>query len=227
MIRTLRLKADTLGARDADETAALVAATFLEGEPMARTLLEEARRKGERAERAFRSCFSAFVGETCAESAKGGVSIIVRDGGRIVGFSLNEIAAPDGGAPMPPPCVTPVFELLAGLQASYFSSRPAQAFHVFMIGAAPDLAGRGIASMAVRESVAVARVIGLGAAFTEATSGSQGLFAKLGFRTLSTAPYATSSAFVGMTAAEEQWLAEEAGRRPWPDAAALMELTLS
>ncbi len=108
--------------------------------------------------------------------------------------------AHDFGTPVPAPLddlgaeSLPIIALIDTLEASYRRTRAIEhgAYaHVFMIGVAAQMSGRGVAGQLVESVLANARKRGYRFALTEATSvGSQRVFRRAGFRELDAASYA-------------------------------------
>lgn len=225
---------------DVDATAECITASFLQCEPMARTLLESAIAVGgAKAEVLFRAEFRAFMQGVCEQAARDQLSFIAKgvQSGRVVAYSINERLAAGDGAP-PPDAIKPVFDVLGILSNTFMANRKNSgggrgAFHIFLIGTATDRSGYGLAKRVVEESVLLARSLAeanqddMREAVTEATSGSQAVFAKLGFKKGEcSVRYALIPAFAKMKAAEYKMKLETHSQRGWPDSCELMTLPL-
>jgi ribosomal protein S18 acetylase RimI-like enzyme len=133
--------------------------------------------------------FEAFVRLFCPKAITEGLTLVARsrDTGALVGALLTE----DCASPMPEGMdglsqkFDPVFDILGQLGADYWGDRapcPGEAIHLFLLGVAETVAGRGVAQQLVTACLELGASRGYRLAVTEATNGvSQHIFRKHGF----------------------------------------------
>lgn len=133
--------------------------------------------------------FEAFVRTFCPKAAVEGLTIVARlaSTGELVGALLAEDCAsalPDGMDQLSPK-LEPIFDLLGQLDAEYRdqqSVRPGESLHLFLVGVAECVAGRGVAQQLVATCLDRGAEKGYRLAVTEATNKvSQHIFRKYGF----------------------------------------------
>ena len=164
-------------AQDADEMAQLLGEVFSQRDPPAvavgLTALE----------------FEAFVRLFCPKAAVEGLTIVARRGKtrELVGALLTEDSAsplPDGMNRLSPK-FEPILDILGQLDTEYRADRairPGESLHLFLLGVARSVAGRGVAQHLVSTCLEHGMRKGYRLAVTEATNKvSQHIFRKLGF----------------------------------------------
>lgn len=133
--------------------------------------------------------FEAFVRLFCPKAALEGLTIVARDAGtrELIGALLTEDSAsalPDGVDRLSPK-FEPIFDILGQLDTEYrgnSSPRPGESLHLFLLGVAESVAGRGVAKHLVSMCLEHGARKGYQRAVTEATNKvSQHIFRKLGF----------------------------------------------
>jgi len=133
--------------------------------------------------------FAAFVGLFCPKAAVEGLTIVARHAGtrELVGALLTEDSAsalPDGMDQLSPK-FEPIFDILGQLDTEYRADRPVrpgEALHLFLLGVAESVAGRGVAQHLVSTCLEHGVRQGYQRAVTEATNTvSRHIFRKLGF----------------------------------------------
>ncbi len=133
--------------------------------------------------------FEAFVRLFCPKAAVEGLTIVARQAGtrELVGALLTEDSAltvPDGMDRLSPK-FEPIFDILGQLEAEYRSGqavRPGELLHLFLLGVAESVTGRGVAQRLVSMCLEHGARKGYRLAVTEATNKvSQHIFRKLGF----------------------------------------------
>ena len=133
--------------------------------------------------------FEAFVRLLCPKAAVEGLTIVARHGGsgEMIGALLTEDSAsalPDGMDRLSPK-FEPIFDILGQLDTEYRAGRTllhGQSLHLFLLGVAESVAGRGIAQHLVSTCLENGARKGYQLAVTEATNKtSQHIFRKLGF----------------------------------------------
>lgn len=133
--------------------------------------------------------FEAFVRLFCPGAADDGLTIVARDAGtgELVGALLTEdcASAPPDGMDGLSPKFEPVFDILGQLDAAYRADRtfqPGESLHVFLLGVADSVAGRGVGQHLVATCLENGARRGYRLAVTEATNRtSQHIFRKQGF----------------------------------------------
>lgn len=164
-------------AQDADEMARLLGEVFSKRDPPAM------------AAGLNPSEFEAFVQLFCPKAAVEGVTIVARraDTRELVGALLAEdgASALPGGMDRVSPKFEPIFDILGQLGQEYRGKHAPQSgewLHLFLLGVADSVAGRGVAAQLVSACLEHAARKGYQRAFTEATNKvSQHIFRKLGF----------------------------------------------
>jgi len=133
--------------------------------------------------------FAAFVDLFCPQAAVEGLTIVARHAGtrEMVGALLTEDSAsalPDGMERLSPK-FEPIFDILGQLDTEYRADRPVrpgESLHLFLLGVAESVAGRGVAQHLVATCLEHGARQGYQRAVTEATNTvSQHIFRKLGF----------------------------------------------
>ncbi len=133
--------------------------------------------------------FEAFVCLFCPKAAVEGLTIVARDAStrQLVGALLTEDCAsalPDGVGRLSPK-FEPIFDILGQLDAEYrgdSSPHSGESLHLFLLGVAESVAGRGVAKHLVSVCLAHGARNGYQRAVTEATNKvSQHIFRKFGF----------------------------------------------
>ncbi|HZD10077.1 MAG TPA: GNAT family N-acetyltransferase [Candidatus Binatia bacterium] len=133
--------------------------------------------------------FEAFVRLFCPRAAVEGLTIVARHtgSGELVGALLTEDSAaalPDGMDRLSPK-FEPIFDILGQLDTEYRGDRavrPGESLHLFLLGVAESVAGRGVAQHLVSTCLEHGARKGYRFAVTEATNlVSQHIFRKLGF----------------------------------------------
>ena len=164
-------------AQDADEMARLLGEVFSRRDPPAVAVGLTA------------SEFEAFVRLFCPKAAVEGLTIVARHAGtgELVGALLTEDSAsalPDGMDRLSPK-FEPIFDILGQLDMEYRGDRavcPGESLHLFLLGVAESVAGRGVAQHLVSTCLEHGARKGYRLAVTEATNKvSQHIFRKLGF----------------------------------------------
>ena len=164
-------------AQDADEMARLLGEVFSRRDPPAVAVGLTA------------SEFEAFVRLFCPKAAVEGLTIVARHAGtgELVGALLTEDSAsalPDGMDRLSPK-FEPIFDILGQLDTEYRGDRavrPGESLHLFLLGVAESVAGRGVAQHLISTCLEHGARKGYRLAVTEATNKvSQHIFRKLGF----------------------------------------------
>ncbi len=133
--------------------------------------------------------FEAFVRLFCPRAAADGLTIVARLAGtrELVGALLTEdssSASPDGMDRLSPK-LDPIFDILGQLGAEYQADRavlPGDSLHLFLLGVADRVAGRGVGQHLVAACLEHGAQRGYRLAVTEATNKvSQRIFRKHGF----------------------------------------------
>jgi len=164
-------------AHDADEMARLLGEVFSQRDPPAVAVGLSP------------SEFEAFVRLLCPKAAVEGVSIVARhaDTRELIGALLAEDSAsalPTGMDRLSPK-FEPIFDILGQLDTEYRGNRtprPGESLHLFLLGVAESVAGRGVAKQLVSACLEHGARNGYQRAVTEATNKvSQHIFRKLGF----------------------------------------------
>ncbi len=133
--------------------------------------------------------FEAFTRLFCPRAADQGLTIVARlaDTGELVGALLTEdsaLALPDGMNRLSTK-FEPIFDILGQLDAEYRGDRtvsPGESLHLFLLGVADRVAGRGVARQLVTACLERGAQRGYRLAVTEATNKvSQHIFRRLGF----------------------------------------------
>ncbi len=133
--------------------------------------------------------FEALVRLFCPRAADQGLTIVARlaDTGELVGAMLTEdsaLALPDGMDRLSTK-FDPIFDILGQLDAEYRGDRtvrPGESLHLFLLGVADRVAGRGVARRLVAACLENGAQRGYRLAVTEATNKvSQHIFRRLGF----------------------------------------------
>jgi ribosomal protein S18 acetylase RimI-like enzyme len=133
--------------------------------------------------------FESFVRLFCPKAAAEGLTIVARlaGTGELVGALLTEDGAsdPPGGMDRLSKKFEPIFDILGQLDAEYRSKqalRPGESLHLFLLGVAESVAGRGVAQKLVENCLMHGASRGYRLAVTEATNKvSQHVFRKHGF----------------------------------------------
>ena len=164
-------------AQDADEMARLLGEVFSRRDPPAVAAGLTA------------SEFETFVRLFCPQAAVEGLTVVARNAGtrKLVGALLTEDSAsalPDGMDQLSPK-FEPIFDILGQLDAEYRAGQPpspGESLHLFLLGVAESVAGRGVAQHLVTTCLEYGVRKGYQLAVTEATNKvSQHIFRKLGF----------------------------------------------
>jgi len=143
--------------------------------------------------------FEAFVQPFCSRAAAEGLTTIARlaSTGELVGALLTEdytSAAPDGMEGLTPK-LDPIFDILGQLDADYRGDSEVQfgeRLHLFLLGVAETVAGRGVARQLVTTCLEHGASKGYRLAITEATNRvSQHIFHRQGFVERSRRSYQT------------------------------------
>ena len=168
---------DFYTAQDADEMARLLGEVFSRRDPpaVAASLTP--------------SEFEAFVRLFCPKAAVEGLTILARNAstGELVGALLTEDSAslPPDGMDRLSAKFEPIFDILGQLDTEYRGDRtvhPGESLHLFLLGVAESVAGRGVAQHLVSTCLEHGARKGYRLAVTEATNKvSQHIFRKLGF----------------------------------------------
>ncbi len=132
--------------------------------------------------------FEALVRLFCPRAEDQGLTIVARlaDTGELVGALLTEdgaLALPDGTDRLSTK-FDPIFDILGQLDAEYTDRtvRPGESLHLFLLGVADRVAGRGVARQLVAACLENGAQRGYRLAVTEATNKvSQHIFRRLGF----------------------------------------------
>lgn len=133
--------------------------------------------------------FEAFVRLFCPKAAVEGLTIVARRAGtrELVGALLTEDSAsalPDGMDRLSPK-FEPIFDILGQVDTEYRADRTLrtrESLHLFLLGAAESVAGRGVAQHLVSMCLENGARRGYQLAVTEATNKtSQHIFRKQGF----------------------------------------------
>lgn len=133
--------------------------------------------------------FEALVLLLCPDTLTQGLTVMARsrDTGELVGALLTEDCAsamPDGLDRLSPK-FEPVFDILGQLSTEYWAAQPArpgEAIHLFLLGVADSVGGRGVAQQLVKTNLQLGASRGYRRAVTEATNKvSQHIFRKHGF----------------------------------------------
>ncbi len=133
--------------------------------------------------------FEVLVRLFCPKAAVEGLTIVARKTGtrELVGALLTEDSAsalPDGIDGISPK-FEPIFDILGQLDEEYrgdLTVPPGELLHLFLLGVAESVAGRGVAQQLVSTSLEHGTGKGYRLAVTEATNKvSQHIFRKLGF----------------------------------------------
>ena len=133
--------------------------------------------------------FEAFVRLFCPKAEAEGLTIVARlaGTGELVGALLTEdsASAPPEGMDRLSPKFDPIFDILGQLDAEYRGDRavrPGDSLHLFLLGVADRVAGRGVAQRLVAACLEHGARRGYRLAVTEATNKvSQRIFRKQGF----------------------------------------------
>lgn len=133
--------------------------------------------------------FEELVRLFCAKAVVEGLTIVARlaGTGEMVGALLTEdsASAPPDGIDRLSPKFDPIFDILGQLDAEYRgdrAARPGESLHLFLLGVADKVSGRGVARRLVAECLQHGGARGYRRAVTEATNKvSQHVFGKLGF----------------------------------------------
>ena len=162
-----------------------------DAEPMARLLGEVFTRRDPPAVAVglFPSEFEAFVRLLCPKVAAEGLTIVARLAGtrELVGALLTEDSAtePPEGMDRLSAKFDPIFDILGQLDADYRrgrTARPGESLHLFLLGVAERVAGRGVAHQLVAATLENGARRSYQMAVTEATNQvSQHVFRKQGF----------------------------------------------
>lgn len=133
--------------------------------------------------------FESFVRLFCPKAAVEGLTIVARlaNTGELVGALLTEDSAsdpPDGLSGLSKK-FEPILDILGQLDTEYRSGRavlPGESLHLFLLGVADSVAGRGVAQKLVEICLKHGESRGYRRAVTEATNKvSQHIFRKQGF----------------------------------------------
>lgn len=133
--------------------------------------------------------FESFVRLWCPKAAAEGLTIVARSRqtGEMIGALLTEDAASAQPSGMDRLSMKfdPIFDILGQLDAEYRASRtvhPGEFLHLFLLGVAPQFAGKGVAQGLVATCLAHGARKSYQVAITEATNKtSQHIFRKHGF----------------------------------------------
>lgn len=167
----------TFRASEADELAGLLAEVFTRRDPPAVAV------------GLTPTAFESFVRVLCPKAAAQELTIVARSAetGEMVGALLTEdwaSAAPDGMDRLDPK-FDPIFDILGQLDADYRAGRTVregETLHLFLLGVAAHVAGKGVAQGLVATCLAHGAGRKYRTAITEATGKtSQHIFRKLGF----------------------------------------------
>jgi GNAT superfamily N-acetyltransferase len=143
--------------------------------------------------------FEGFVRLFCPRAAVEGLTLLARDAatGELVGALLAE----DGAAALPDgidrvsPKFQAIFDILGALDTEYRGDHPVRAgerLHLFLLGVAESVAGRGVAQALVSKCLDLGARKGYRLGVTEATNRvSQHIFRKHGFAERVRRSYAT------------------------------------
>jgi len=164
-------------ASDADEMVRLLGGVFSRHDPPAVAVGLTA------------SEFASFVRMLCARAAVEGLTIVARlaGTGQLVGALVTEAcaSAPPDGLDRLSTKFEPIFDLLGELDTEYRrdqAARPGESLHLFLLGVAESVAGRGVAQQLVATCLGHGARKGYRMAVTEATNKvSQHIFRKQGF----------------------------------------------
>lgn len=141
--------------------------------------------------------FEVFVRLFCPKAAVEGLTIVARHSGtrQLVGALLTEDSAsslPDGMDGLSPK-FEPIFDILGQVDTEYRGDQavhPGESLHLFLLGVAESVAGRGVAQQLVSTCLEHGARKGYRLAVTEATNKvSQHIFRKLGFAERVWRPY--------------------------------------
>lgn len=143
--------------------------------------------------------FEAFVRLFCARAAVEGLTVVARNARtrKLLGVLLAEDGAspPPGGIDLVSPKFQPIFDILGELDAEYRRNetvRRGERLHLFLLGVAEPVAGRGVAQELVTRCLESGASKGYRLGVTEATNTvSQHIFRKLGFTARVRRSYAT------------------------------------
>ncbi len=133
--------------------------------------------------------FEAFVRLFCPKAITEGLTIVARshDTGSLVGALLTEdcASAMPAGMDRLSQKFDPIFDILGQLGTEYWGDRPArpgESIHLFLLGVAASVAGRGVAQQLITACLELGASRGYRLAVTEATNKvSQHIFRKHGF----------------------------------------------
>jgi ribosomal protein S18 acetylase RimI-like enzyme len=133
--------------------------------------------------------FEAFVRLFLPRAAIEGLTVVARQAStrRLIGALLTEdsASAPPDGMEELSPKFEPIFDILGQLDTEYrgdVAVRPGESLHLFLLGVAESVAGRGVAQQLVSTCLERGAGKGYRRAVTEATNKvSQHIFRKLGF----------------------------------------------
>ncbi len=133
--------------------------------------------------------FEELVRRLCPGAERNGLTIVARhsDTGELMGALLTEdcASAPPDGMDRLSPKFDPIFDILGQLDAEYRGERtvsPGESLHLFLLGVADRVAGRGVARQLVATCLENGARRGYRLAVTEATNPvSQRIFRKHGF----------------------------------------------
>jgi len=133
--------------------------------------------------------FETFVRLFCLKAAVEGLTIVARRAAtrELVGALLTEdsASAPPDGMDRLSPKFEPIFDILGQLDTEYRADRtwrPGESIHLFLLGVAESVAGRGVAQRLVSMCLENGTRRGYQLAVTEATNTtSQHIFRKQGF----------------------------------------------
>jgi len=164
-------------AQDADEMALLLGEVFSRRDPpsVATGLTP--------------SEFETFVRLLCPQAAVEGLTMLARNSvtGELIGALLTEDSATTLPEEMDQlsPKFEPIFDILGQLETEYRADRqphPGESLHLFLLGVAESVGGRGVAQHLVTSCLENGARKGYQLAVTEATNRvSQHIFRKLGF----------------------------------------------
>jgi ribosomal protein S18 acetylase RimI-like enzyme len=168
---------DVYAASDEDAMAKLLGEVFSRGDPPAVAAGLTA------------SEFEAFVRLFCPKAEAEGLTIVARHSRtrELVGALLTEDSASEmpEGVDRLSAKLDPIFDILGQLDAVYRSDRrvrPGESLHLFLLGVAEQVAGKGVAQQLVATCIELGSKKGYRMAVTEATNKvSQHIFRKLGF----------------------------------------------
>ncbi len=174
---TIRIEYGVCAASDVDAMAKLLGEVFSRHDPPAYAVGLTATE------------FEAFVRLFCPKAITEGLTLVARsrDTGTLVGALLTEDCAsamPEGMDRLSRK-FDPVFDILGQLGADYWGDRaalPGESIHLFLLGVAERVAGRGVAQQLVTACLELGASRGYRLAVTEATNKvSQHIFRKHGF----------------------------------------------